>query len=72
MTKKKMQKQKRIIKSEQKAVVRVKNDNLVCRDCLQRWDDNIIFGNVSKCEFYPQCKPLEVLRGGKCNEYVKE
>lgn len=60
------------IKSEQQAIVRTTNDDLVCKDCVQRLDDGVIFGNTSRCEAYPQCKPIEVLKGGECDEYVKE
>lgn len=60
------------IQSESKATIGITNQDLVCRDCVQRYDDGFIFGNVSKCEFYPVCKPIEVLNGGKCDQYVKE
>lgn len=75
--KKNKKSQKRIpqkrIRSEQGAVVRVTNKNLVCKDCLLRLDDNgPLYGNTSRCEAYPSCKPLEVLGGGECEEYVKE
>ncbi len=63
--------QKRI-QSEQSAIVRTTNDDLVCKDCVQRLPDNIILGNTSKCEYYPKCKPIDILRGGKCKQYVKE
>lgn len=60
------------LRSEQQAEVRITNDNLVCKDCVQRFDDGIIYGNTSKCEFYPECKPTKVLLGGECDEYAKE
>lgn len=60
------------IESEARAIVPITNDTLVCKDCVQRYDDSIIFGNVSKCEAFPVCKPNCVLLGGKCAEYVKE
>lgn len=60
------------IKSEARAICRISNDDLVCRDCVQRMDDGFIFGNTSRCEAYPVCKPIKVLQGGECSEYVKE
>ncbi len=60
------------IESEARAIVPITNDTLVCKDCVQRYDDSIIFGNVSKCEAFPVCKSNCVLLGGKCAEYVKE
>lgn len=60
------------IESEARAIVPITNDTLVCKDCVQRYDDSIIFGNVSKCEAFPVRKPNCVLLGGKCAEYVKE
>ena len=65
--------QKRRITSEQRTAIRITNSDLVCRDCLQRLDDNgPLYGNTSKCEAYPYCKPIEVLNGEECAEYVKE
>ena len=60
------------IASEQKAIIGTHNDSLVCKDCLLRYDDSYICGNVSRCEAYPVHKPQKVLDGGKCDEYVKE
>lgn len=60
------------IQSEQQAIKGTTNDDLVCKDCLLRLDDKLILGNVSKCEQYPDCKPVRVLLGGKCDEYIKE
>ena len=60
------------IRSEQQAIIRTTNNDLVCSNCVQRFDDGVIFGNTSRCEAYPDCKPIEVLKGGKCDEYVKE
>lgn len=60
------------IKSEQMAIKRTTNDDLVCKDCVQRLPDNLILGNTSKCEYYPQCKPIGILVGGECEQYVKE
>lgn len=58
--------------SEQSAIMPVTNADLVCKDCVQRFDDGLILGNVSKCEAYPVCKPKKILLGGECDEYVKE
>ncbi len=60
------------IVSEQQAICRTTNQDLVCKDCVQRLDDSCILGNTSRCEFYQQCKPFAILRGGKCSEYVRE
>lgn len=58
--------------SEQKAMIGTHNDGLKCKDCAHKYDDSIIFGNVSRCEVYPQHKPQDVLDGGDCNEYEKD
>lgn len=58
--------------SEQKAIIGTHNVDLQCKDCLLRYNDSYICGNVSRCEAYPEHKPQEVLDGGKCGKYVKE
>ena len=58
------------IKSEQ-TMRRITNDNLICKNCLLRKDDTVIFGNTSRCEQFP-AKPVEVLIGGGCEFYIKE
>lgn len=50
---------------------RTTNDDLICKNCLFRMDDAIIFGNTSKCERY-LAKPVEVLIGGGCPYFAKE
>lgn len=60
------------IESEAKACIRITNDQLICKGCLYRYDDSIIFRNTSKCEVYPECKPTKILLGGECDEYIKE
>lgn len=50
----------------------VTNNDLVCRDCTNRWDDAGLPCNTSKCEKYQDIKPNEVLDGGECDEYTKE
>lgn len=59
-------------RSEQEAIIGTHNNTLVCKDCLLRYDDSIIYGNVTKCEEYPVHKPQEVLNGGKCDKYIRE
>ena len=59
------------VKSEQ-TMLRVTNQNMVCKDCLLALDDTVIFGNTSKCELYQVCKPNRVLLGGKCDGYVQK
>lgn len=49
----------------------ITNDNLVCRDCQNRFEDKGMPCNTSKCAKY-KVKPDEVLDGGECNEYNKE
>ena len=51
---------------------RITNDDLVCKDCLFKMDDDKIFGNTSRCEIFQDCKPSEVLYGKSCSEYIKE
>lgn len=60
------------VESEARAIVRITNDDLICKDCIFRYLDDVVFGNTSKCEQYPVKKPNQVLLGGKCNEYVKQ
>lgn len=62
------------IKSESKACIGVCNDNMVCMDCVQRYDDRIIPANATKCEAYPNGKPLAIVfsETKECGEYVKE
>lgn len=56
--------------SEQKAFMRITNDNLKCKDCLYKYDDTTIYGNTSKCSMFNH-KPDKVILGGECNKYVK-
>lgn len=67
----KNEKLKKIIRSEAEACKRITNKDLVCKDCLMRYDDSVIYGNTSICEVY-ESKPNKILLGGECNEYVKE
>lgn len=53
------------IESEAKAAMPIRNENLVCKDCILKFDDSEIPGNTSKCEVYDS-KPNEVLLGEKC------
>lgn len=59
------------IESESMAVGRVSNDDLVCKDCIHRFDDSKIFGNTSRCGVYPS-KPNKVIVGESCEQYQKE
>lgn len=61
-----------ILRSEQRAILRTTNNDLVCKDCLVRYNDDVVLGNTSRCETFPDRKPIQVLLGGKCNAYVKE
>ena len=46
-------------------MVRITNEDLVCKGCRNKFDDTNIPANTSKCEKY-DLKPDEVLDGGKC------
>ena len=59
------------IKSEARAITRVTNQDLVCKDCSNKYDDRIKLGNTSTCKEYRD-KPNKVLLGGKCDKYKKE
>lgn len=50
---------------------RITNDDLVCRDCRNRFKDEEMPCNTSKCAKF-EVKPDEVLDGGDCTEYDKE
>lgn len=65
---------KKRIESEAKSCVGVCNTNMVCIDCIQRYDDAEIPANATKCEAYPNGKPLAIVFGEtkECMEYVKE
>ena len=56
--------------SESKAVMRITNDNLVCKNCLFVYDDSVKFGNTSQCAIYAS-KPNAVLLGNAC-KFLKE
>ena len=58
------------IESESKAVMRITNDDLVCKNCLFVYDDSVKFGNTSKCAIYAS-KPIAVLLGEEC-KFKKE
>ena len=48
----------------------IRNADLVCRDCLYKFDDTYMPCNVSKCRMYAQ-KPSTVIDGGNCDLYDK-
>lgn len=49
----------------------IKNEDLVCKDCIKKYDDTNMPCNTSQCEAFA-IKPLRVLNGGDCIEYKKE
>lgn len=49
----------------------ITNDDLVCRDCRNRFKDEGMPCNTSKCAKY-EVKPDKVFDGGECDEYIKE
>ena len=59
------------IQSEAKAVSRLTNQDIVCKDCRFRYDDSIKWGNTSTCKRY-SIKPNPVILGKSCDEYEKE
>ena len=64
---------KRKLESEQRAIIRTTNNDLICRDCLLRMADDVILGNTSSCEQFPNhTKPKTVLCGGDCEFYIQE
>lgn len=48
----------------------IRNADLVCTDCLYKYDDTNMPCNVSKCEMYEE-KPSTVIDGGNCDLYDK-
>lgn len=63
------------IKSEAMAAMPIRNADLICKDCLFRYDDSEIPGNTGKCDVYPEYpdyKPNEVIKGGDCEYYERE
>lgn len=72
MAKAKSEFEKRI-ESEAMAISSPTNNDMKCRDCLLRYPDDVELGNCSRCEAYPDMKPIPVMfNGGDCSEYVKE
>lgn len=59
------------IESEQSCMKRITNDDLVCNDCIHKFDDSVKLGNTSVCEVY-EAKPAKVLLGGECDEHETE
>ena len=51
-------------------IPRIRNADLVCTDCLYKYDDTNMPCNVSKCEMYEE-KPSTVIDGGNCDLYDK-
>lgn len=58
-------------KKDQLKFTPIKNKDLVCKDCMKKYDDTELPCNTSKCEVF-DLKPSNVLDGGDCNEYEKE
>ena len=50
--------------------VLIRNADLVCKDCIYRYDDSGMPCNTSKCEIYTE-KPSTVIDGGKCDSCDK-
>lgn len=49
----------------------IKNDSLICKNCIHKLDDTKIPGNVSRCKVYG-VKPNDVLCGGKhCYKFIE-
>jgi hypothetical protein len=61
------------IKSEQSCMHPITVADLVCKDCVYRYDDAEIPGNVSRCDMYKDVyKPVEIIKGGPCRFYKKQ
>lgn len=58
-------------KKDELVLDRLFNDQLTCRDCKFKYNDEELPCNTSKCEIFKQ-KPNEVLSGGECNEKIEE
>ena len=58
-------------KKDELKFTQIKNENLVCKDCLHKYNDTDMPCNTSKCELFT-IKPEEVLDGGECYEYEQE
>lgn len=53
------------IKSESRATRRITNNDLVCKDCVYKFDDSKKFGNTSRCQAF-KWKPSNIVAGGNC------
>lgn len=49
----------------------ITNDDLVCKDCKNKYEDKSMPCNTSKCVKF-EIKPDEVLDGGECIEYDRK
>lgn len=49
----------------------ITNDDLVCKDCKNKYEDKDMPCNTSKCVKF-EIKPDEVLDGGECIEYDRK
>ena len=58
-------------KDEQLKVVRITNNDLICKDCRYCLDDSKQFGNTSRCEKF-SLKPNEVWDKHTCRKYKKK
>ena len=61
---------KRVV-SEQQCMKRIANENLICKECIFKYDDTVKLGNTSACEKFT-VKPNKVLLGGACDEFKHE
>lgn len=59
------------IESESTSTSRITNSQLICKDCMYRFDDTKIFKNTTRCGAYT-LKPNKVLCGKECPKYKKE
>lgn len=58
-------------KQDELLLERLTNDQLTCRDCKLRYNDDELPYNTSRCEIF-RIKPDEVLSGGECDEKIRE
>lgn len=59
------------IRSEGLSTGRVTNEELMCKDCIYKFNDEKTFKNTSRCGAYT-VKPSKVLLGKPCDRYKKE
>lgn len=57
--------------NERLKMVRITNQDLVCKDCVFVLDDTQVYGNVSRCKIF-KLKPNEIFSEDTCVAYRKK